>query len=293
MASGSTLPRRALGRQLRKLRERNGFTATAASRIAETSPQTYGRLEDGRITKVTDMLLNTLANAYKATDTERRLLLSLAQEIRTSSASGGGWWRAYADSLATNFDHYLSLEDAANWVTSWQTTLIPGLLQTREYRRAITWATSPSTPPSEVERMLDVAAKRQTMLEDEGFRFEALLAEAVFHYQVGNPEIMTTQIRNLLRKSEQIEVRIVPFRAKNPSGLIASPFVLFSFPPLLTSKLQEPPVAYVEGLAGDLYLERETEVSRYSHEAEKIRQVALSRSASRDLMLKAMKEWQA
>ncbi|MFQ6230296.1 helix-turn-helix domain-containing protein [Nocardia sp. NPDC002869] len=293
MPPGSTLPRRALGRQLRKLRERNGLTATAASRIAETSPQTYGRLEDGRITKVTDMLLNTLANAYAASDSERRLLLSLAQEIRTSSTNGGGWWRAYADSLATNFDHYLSLEEAANWATSWQTTLVPGLLQTREYRRAITWATSPDTSSEEVDRMLDMAAKRQSMLEQEGFRFEALLAEGVLHYQVGNPEIMAAQIQHLLDRSEQVEIRIVPFRAKNPSGLTAAPFVLFSFPPLLTSKLQEPPVAYVEGLAGDLYLERETEVSRFSHEAGKIRHVALPRSASKDLMLKAMKEWQA
>ncbi|MGW6336088.1 helix-turn-helix domain-containing protein [Nocardia rhamnosiphila] len=293
MPPGSTLPRRALGRQLRQLRERNGLTATAASRIAETSPQTYGRLEDGRITKVTDMLLNALANAYGATDSERRLLLSLAQEIRTSSASGGGWWRAYADALATDFDHYLSLEDAANCVTSWQTTLVPGLLQTREYRRAITWATSPDTSSEEVERMLDMAAKRQYLLEEERFRFEALLAEGVLHYQVGNPEIMVAQVQHLLDRSEQVDIRIVPFRAKNPSGLIAAPFVLFSFPPLLTSKLQEPPVAYVEGLAGDLYLEREAEVSRYSHEADKIRHVALPRSASKDLMLRAMKEWQA
>lgn len=292
MPSGSTLPRRALGRQLRKLRERSGFTAAAASRIAETSPQTYGRLEDGRITKVTDMLLNTLANAYRATDSERRLLLALAQEIRTSAATGGGWWRAYADSLATNFDHYLSLEDAADWVTSWQTTLVPGLLQTREYRRAITWATSHDTPAEEVDRMLDMAAKRQAMLDQRDFRFEALLAEGVLHYQVGNPQIMATQIQTLVNRSERVEIRIVPFRAKNPSGLISSPFVLFSFPPLLTSKLQEPPVAYVEGLAGDLYLEREAEVKRFSREAECIRQVALPRSASRELMLKALKEWQ-
>lgn len=141
--------------------------------------------------------------------------------------------------------------------------------------------------------MLDMAAKRQAMLDRDDFRFEALLTEGVLHYQVGSPQIMATQIENLVHRSEQIEIRIVPFRAKNPSGLIASPFVLFSFPPLLASKLQEPPVAYVEGLAGDLYLERGTEVSRFSREAEMIRNVALSRSASRDLMRKAMKEWQA
>ncbi|MCX0275588.1 helix-turn-helix domain-containing protein [Nocardia zapadnayensis] len=100
MSTGSTLPRRALGRQLRKLRERNNITQAGASRIAETIPQSYGRLEDGRRTKVTDLALNALANAYGASNSERRLLLGLAQEIRAASASGSGWWRSYADAIA-------------------------------------------------------------------------------------------------------------------------------------------------------------------------------------------------
>ncbi|MGI5220060.1 helix-turn-helix domain-containing protein [Nocardia sp. CA-290969] len=82
MASGSTLPRRALGRQLRKLRERAELTQAAAARVAEVSPQSYGRMEDGRPTKVTDLALNALANTYEATDTERQLLLGLSREIR-------------------------------------------------------------------------------------------------------------------------------------------------------------------------------------------------------------------
>lgn len=292
MPPGSTLPRRALGRQLRKLRERKGLTATAASRVAETSPQTYGRLEDGRITKVTDMLLNTLANAYGATDSERRLLLSLAQEIRTSSASGGGWWRAYADALATDFDHYLSLEDAANCVTSWQTTLVPGLLQTREYRRAIDWSLNPTKPTEEIERGLDVIIRRQGVLERPDFRFELLLSEAVIRYQVGGPRVMADQLQHLMNRSETagVEIRIVPFSAASPVGLLAKSFVLISFPPLSSSKLQEPPVAYTELLAGDLYMERGAEVELYSQEAERIRRVAWSESASRDAMLRAHKE---
>ncbi|WP_327151414.1 helix-turn-helix domain-containing protein [Nocardia sp. NBC_01329] len=292
MTTGSTLPRRALGRQLRKLRERNSITQSAASRIAETSPQSYGRLEDGRQTKVTDLALNALANAYGATDSERRLLLGLAQEIRSAAASGSGWWRTYADAIAEGFDHYLALEEAANWVTSWQTAVVPGLLQTREYRRALTWAAFPDRSPDEVERILDVVQRRQDLLHREGFRFEALLSEAVVRYRVGGPSVMSDQARALIAQSEDdgVEIRIVPSSEQYPVGLVAGSFVLFSFPLLPTSKLQEPPVVYKEGLAGDLYMERDIEVERFSDEARRIRHVALSPTASRDLMLRVSKE---
>lgn len=294
MANGSTLPRRALGRQLRKLRERAGLTQSAASRVAEVSPQSYGRIEDGRQTKVTDLGLNALANAYGASDEERRLLLDLAREIREATASGSGWWRAYADAIVSGFDHYLALEEAANWVTNWQTTVVPGLLQTREYRQALTWATNPDQSPEEVERTLDLASRRQDRLCRNNFRFEALLTEATLRYNVGSPAVMADQVKRLLSHSDApgIEIRIVPNAETKPIGLMSRSFVLFSFPPLHASKLQEPPVAFEEGFTGNLFVEHPDEVSKYSREAERIRHVALSASASSDLMLRISKELQ-
>ncbi|MFI6315072.1 helix-turn-helix domain-containing protein [Nocardia fusca] len=294
MANGSTLPRRALGRQLRKLRERAGLTQSAASRVAEVSPQSYGRIEDGRQTKVTDLGLNALANAYEATDEERRLLLDLAREIREATASGSGWWRAYADAIVSGFDHYLALEEAANWVTNWQTTVVPGLLQTRDYRRALTWATNPDQSPEEVDRTLDLAARRQNFLGQSDFHFEALLTEATLRYNVGSPAVMADQVKRLLDHSDVpgIDIRIVPNAETRPIGLMSRSFVLFSFPPLHASKLQEPPVAFEEGFTGNLFVERPDEVSKYSREAERIRHVALSASASSDLMLRISKELQ-
>ncbi|MEV0046891.1 DUF5753 domain-containing protein [Nocardia rhamnosiphila] len=189
-------------------------------------------------------------------------------------------------------DHYLALEEAANWVTSWQTAVVPGLRQTREYRRALTWAAFPHRAPEDIERILDVVMLRQGLLDRDGYRFEALLSEAVLRYSVGGPAVMTDQIRRLIERStdDGVEIRIVPAATQCPVGLIAGSFVLFSFPPLPTSKLQEPPVAYKEGLAGDLYMERDIEVARFSEEARQIRHVALSAVASRDLMLRISKE---
>lgn len=293
MATGSTLPRRALGRQLRKLRERNKTPQAAAARIAETSPQSYGRLEDGRVTKVTDLVINALANAFRADDDERRLLLDLAQEIRQSQASGGGWWRAYADAIPKVFNYYLALEEAASQVFSWQTTLIPGLLQTREYRRALMWAENPDMPPEEVERVLDLVIKRQDLLTNREFRFEAILAESVLRFAVGGPGVVADQLRHLVELLEMpnVSIQIVPFAAESPVGLLTRSFVMFAFPPLPASKLIEPPVVYMEGFVGDLYLERDVEVAQYGTAARKLRHVALPHAASRDLVLSTMKEW--
>ncbi|NKY36455.1 helix-turn-helix domain-containing protein [Nocardia speluncae] len=290
--NASTLPRRALGRQLRKLRERAGYTQSAASRVAEISPQSYGRIEDGWQTKVTDLGLNALANAYEATDGERRLLLDLAREIREATASGGGWWRAYADAMVSGFDHYLALEEAANWVTSWQTTVVPGLLQTRDYRQALTWALNPNQSSDDVNRTLDLAQRRQNLLDRPDFKFEAMLTEAVLRYNVGSSSVMADQVKHLLDRSDMpgVEVRIVPNTETSPVGLLSRSFVLFSFPPLHASKLQEPPVAYMEGFTGNLFVERDIEVAEYSREAERIRHVALSPSASKDLMLRISEE---
>lgn len=290
--NASTLPRRALGRQLRKLRERAGYTQSAASRVAEISPQSYGRIEDGWQTKVTDLGLNALANAYEATDEERRLLLDLAREIREAGASGSGWWRAFADAFDSGFDHFLSLEEAASGVTTWQTAVVPGLLQTRDYRQALTWANLPDQSPEEVDRGLDLALRRQGHLDRPGFQLEALLAESVLRYTVGSSTVMAEQVKLLLERSElpNVEIRVVPNSVTRPVGLVSRSFHIFTFPPLHPSKLQEPPVVYMEGFTGNLYVERDIEVAQYSRETDRIRQVALSPAASRDLMLRIAKE---
>ncbi|WP_083887472.1 helix-turn-helix domain-containing protein [Nocardia asiatica] len=293
MTAGSTLPRRALGRQLRELRERNDISQNAAARIIETSPQTYGRLEDGKVTKTTDLIINALANAFNASDEERRLLLDLAQEIREAPTSKGGLWRAHADVIPKAFNHYLALEEAARRIVTWQTILIPGLLQTREYRRALVWAERPNVPSEEVERVLDFVMRRQELLNSGDFHFEAILSEAVLRYLVGGPGIISDQFRHLVELSEMpnVSLRIVPFDAQTPVAYIPrSPFVMFDFPPLPTSRQVEPPVVYIEGYVGDLYLERDVEVAQYADVVRRLAQVALPEAASRDLVPASMKE---
>ncbi|MEU7629007.1 DUF5753 domain-containing protein [Nocardia sp. NPDC049220] len=185
------------------------------------------------------------------------------------------------------------MEESANHVISWQTTLVPGLLQTREYRRALMWAERPDMPPEEVERILDMVGKRQDLLTNNDFRFEAILSEAVLRYMVGGRRVVADQFRHLIDLSalQNVSVRIVPFTADSPVGLLTRSYVLFEFPPLPTSRLIEPPVAYMEGFVGDLYLERDVEVAQYVDVTRRLAHVALPEAASRDMVLTNLKEW--
>ncbi|MFE7802206.1 helix-turn-helix domain-containing protein [Nocardia sp. NPDC057440] len=292
-ATGSTLARRALGRELRRLRTAKEMTQAEAARVGETSPQSIGRIEEGQSTRVTNMMVNALCDAFDATDVERKTLLGLVQEVRAARERGGGWWRAYADQIATDFDHYLALEESACRLTAWKVTILPGLLQTPEYRREIAWAESPDVPSDVVEKRIEWATRRQTRLEDPHFTVDVILSESVLRDEVGGSAVMTGQMHHLVKVSElpNVSVRVVRFSARSILGSYVGSFSLLEFPELPQSKLAEPPIVYVEEYAGDLYLEREAEVQRYRRALREIDRVALDRGKSRSLILAVAKEY--
>ncbi|MFF0455329.1 helix-turn-helix domain-containing protein [Nocardia africana] len=294
--TGSTLARRALGRELRRLREAKGLKQAAAARAAETSPQSIGRIEEGRSTRTTGLQVNALCDFYEASDEERRTLLALVSEVRASRERGGGWWRAYADAqIPSGFDHYLSLEEAASRLTAWKTEIVPGLLQTPAYRRALAWSEIPELSPEAIEGRLQVTAQRQKRLADPGFTLDVLLSEAAIRDQVGGPRVLAEQLHHLVDASARpnVSVRVVPFDARRHTGPLAGSFILLDFPDLPQSKLAEPPVVYIEAYAGDLYLERAEEVERYRAALSAIQRVALNEHDTRDLISAIAKEHEA
>ncbi|WP_245713792.1 helix-turn-helix domain-containing protein [Nocardia vaccinii] len=291
--TSSTLASRAMGRELRRLRIAKGVGQSRAARAAEMSPQSIGRLEEGQNTRITSFQINALCDVYAASDDERRVVLDLAREARAAREGKTGWWRAYLDNFTENFNHYLALEEAAAQITSWSLSTLPGLLQTPEYRRAIAWAEAPNAPAEEIERRIEWAAKRQARLEDSDFRAEIYLSEGVLRSRVGGPGIMEDQSRHLAEVSEMpnVSIHVVPFDARSIVGLLAGPFTFIDFPPLPHSKATEPPIVYVEGYAGDLYLEREEEIARYRQALAEIRRVSLDKGKSREFILAVAREY--
>src|SRR6266568_4623671 len=227
----STLASRALGRLLAQYRDHAGITREAASRIVETSSPTMGRLEEGTKPNITDLWINALADAYKVTSQDRKALLDLAKEVRTDAGKGVGWWRAYTTTMIGGFDHFLSLEQAASRMTTWQLHLLPGLLQTSDYRRANAWAEDPNGDHDSIEMRVESIVRRQERLKDENFHIEALLSQAVLLNQAGGPSVMEEQLVQLVELSNlpNVSIRVVPFSAPISIGLVVGPFTHLGF----------------------------------------------------------------
>ncbi|MGV9413123.1 DUF5753 domain-containing protein [Nocardia sp. NPDC003693] len=283
--AGSTLPRRALGRLLRQLRLEARKSQLAAGLAIEMSPPSINRLEAGRIVRVSTPQFNALLDLYEAGADDRAQVLALVQEAKAAKGDPkGGWWRAYSDVVGTHFDHYMGLEEACNRFTTFQLTLLPGLLQTREYRRSIAVTSDPDMSAVDIERRIELAARRQARLRDnDHFTIDVLLSESVLRHRVGGPRVMAEQLEHLAEvgRLPNVSIRVVPHDVGSHLGLIAQSFILLEFPSLRDRGVVEPPVVYIEEWEGALFLEDGKAVQRHRKAVADISGVALSEEASR------------
>ncbi|WP_040689252.1 helix-turn-helix domain-containing protein [Nocardia vinacea] len=285
-SNNTTLPRRVLGRRLRELREKRSLSRTRAAQACEMGSQTLWRLESGRSSEIKRMVINALCDLYRASDDDRSVLVWLAQESRKD-----GWWQSYADAIIPDRAMFVGLEQSACRVISWQSTLVPGLLQTSDYRRAI-WEAEGQ--PVDIERDVDMVAKRQERLHDsESFALEVLLSESVLRQRIGGIEVMAGQLNQLIEigKLPNVSIRVVPFDAPNHIGLVAKDFVYLEFPEHSNPALTEPPVVYVEGFTGMLYLDKPGETMKYREACSDIKRVALNENDTRRLIEAIAKEY--
>ncbi|MBF6205010.1 helix-turn-helix domain-containing protein [Streptomyces gardneri] len=297
MTGGSTLPRRALGRRLRDLRAKAKKSQLAAGLAIEVSKQGIGRLEDGQRVRISTAQLRDLLDFYEADADAKAEVLGLLQEVKAAKGDpSSGWWRAYADVVNPHFDHFMSLEQACSRMTAFQLTLLPGLLQTAAYRRWIAETTDPAMSAVDVERRLELTARRQRRLvEDPTFWLEVLVSESVLRNQIGGRDVMAEQLPHLLSVGSlpNVSIRVIPFDAGGHPGLVVQSFTLFEFPALHTSRAPEPPVVFVEGFTGALFLEDDPVIERHRATAETLRQVALSESDTRILVQEIAEEYAA
>lgn len=136
--AGSTVPRRQLGRYLRDLRGKARLTVKAAARELEWSEAKIWRIETGQIS-LRSLDVKAMCQVYGAPDDLTEALKHLAKETK-----GRGWWHADADVVPDSFDLYIGLEEAAAELRWYEAELVPGLLQTAGYARALISADNPN-----------------------------------------------------------------------------------------------------------------------------------------------------
>jgi transcriptional regulator with XRE-family HTH domain len=286
--TGSTVPRRQLGRYLRDLRGSARLTVKAAAKELEWSEAKIWRIETGQ-TSLRSLDVQAMCKVYGATPELTEALMGLAKETK-----GRGWWHAYGDVIPEGFDLYIGLEEAASHFRWYESELVPGLLQTKAYARTLISRDNPGVDDEEIDRRVRLRIERQTLLSrvTAAPTIEVALNEAVLRRPVGGAEVMAEQLHHLARVAAypNVSLRVVPFTVGLHDGLMSGPFVILNFPTNGEGKETEPPTVYVDGFTGALYLDKPNEIERYSGAFTSIHGAALNDDESTDLIQQAARE---
>jgi transcriptional regulator with XRE-family HTH domain len=252
--SGPTVLRIGLGSELRKRREAAGITREVAGDAIRASTAKISRLELGRVgfkeRDVADLL--TLYGVLD--EAERSEFLKLARQ-----ANEPGWWHRYADLLPSWFETYLGLEQAAAVIRTYELQFVPGLLQTREYARAVTQLACTRT--DEIDRRVELRMRRQALLDaPEGPTLWAVIDEAALRRSIGGSELARAQLDHLLEVNDKpnVSLQIAPLSyGGHPAA--GGPFTLLRF-----AQPDLPDIVYLEQLTSALYLDKRSDVEHYA-----------------------------
>jgi len=275
-----TARQRELGTRLRGLRNEHNLTVEDVAERLLCSATKISRLETGaRRPSLRDV--RDLCGIYEVDASTSAELMSLAKEARAA-----GWWTQYDD---LNLDPLIGLEEAATTITCYSMFYMPGLLQTREYAQGIISIVAPKMDPHVVQQRVDARLRRQQLLSrDSGPRYNVLLDENVIRRGVGDPELIAAQLEKVLDtiNAGRAVVQVIPFSA----GAYATAdgyFVLLEF----EDRADLWPVVYIEGLAGNQYLDRKGDIARYRECIDYLKARALSPQESESLIAKARADY--
>ncbi|MEV4969449.1 helix-turn-helix domain-containing protein [Streptomyces scopuliridis] len=274
--SAPTIGQLVLSKQLQTLREGAGLSREQAGKLLRVTAATVRRMETAEVSlKIPYVQL--LLPAYGVPADEAEIFLRLADE-----ANEPGWWQRFHDILPDWFSGYVSLEEAATTIRSYEPHFVPGLLQTEEYAREVltAGALGRMADPGRIERHVALRKRRQALLtRTDAPALWVVLDETVLRRPVGSSEIMRAQIDRLLEATElpNVTIQIAEFASGHHPGTY-SPFVLFRF-----DMPEVPDMVYIEYLTGALYLDQDAEVTEHMEVMD--RMVAHAESARRTRQL--------
>ncbi|MEU0148654.1 helix-turn-helix transcriptional regulator [Streptomyces sp. NPDC006288] len=276
-----TVRRRRLGQELRRLREIKGMTAEEVAERLLVSQSKISRLENGR-RSISQRDVRDLCGVYEVED--HRIVDSLMQMAKDSRQQG--WWHAFGD---IPYSVYIGLETDAESLRVYEPQVVPGLLQTRGYAEALITGALPEAPPSDIEKRVNVRARRQDRVNslEHPLRLWAVIDESALRRRVGGKQIMIEQLEHLIEQSQlpHVTVQVLPFDMGAHPG-ISGQYAILEFPDAADSS-----VVYIEGVTSDLYLEKANDVQRYSVMYEHLRAQALNVDQTRQFIGDIVKEY--
>ncbi|MDI6098313.1 helix-turn-helix transcriptional regulator [Actinoplanes sp. NEAU-A12] len=273
MARPTSTARRELGGELRRLRgERRAVDVATALGWSESK---LSRIETAH-TGITEPDLDRLLTLYGVAVEDRGRLRDLAQRGRARA-----WWTPYRSSVPDPYDEYLALESEAVRIFEWEAQVVPGLLQTDEYARAVIETGADIDDSAIIQRRLALRMGRQnTLSRVPPPRLRMVIDEGVLLRQIGGPDVQRRQLSRLYEASSRpwMELLILPFQAGAHAGLIES-FMVLEFAPGTRA-----PVVHIEGLTGGLFRVKPEEIDVYRDAFDDLQERSLSAEQSRTVI---------
>lgn len=249
--AGPTVRRLQLGAELRKLRDVAGYKRKQAADAIGCSESRIVAIELGRNVVSKAELIVLVRDHYNAPDR-----LATLEELRQEAAKRG-WWSTYG--LPEWLVGYVGLETDATSVRTFETQLIPGLLQSESYMRRLYTLRGTRLSAKEADRRIGVRLQRQERLDAKRpLQLQAVVSQAVLEHCVGDPEVGEVQLALLLERAglPNVDLRVLPFNVGLHVGMYGA-FSLLSFPDNLL-----PDAAYQEYAVGGHVIDDESAVSQ-------------------------------
>jgi transcriptional regulator with XRE-family HTH domain len=266
---------RRVAAQLRELREAAGLTQEDVAERTGKDRSTISRIETAQGRPYRSSVIQLL-DLYGVGEPRRGELLTLLKE-----SGQRGWLRSFQSELPEVYSDYISFEDDARSISNYESSYVPGLLQTEAYVRAHLRGTWPNASEADVEaRVAARMARHDVLVKENAPKLWAIIDEAVVRRLVGGRDVMRSQVEHLIevRSLPNVTIQVIPFDVGAHPGMDGS-FVMLDFP-----EDDDPSIVYIESAAGGLFLEEIAEIRRYKLMLEHLRAAASGLDATATLL---------
>jgi transcriptional regulator with XRE-family HTH domain len=264
-----TVRRRRLAKLLKLSREANDLTIEEASTAADISKSQLSRIENYQV-PANPNTVKALIGVYKIKEPDASFFLELARDSKKS-----GWWQGYGEALTDQMSTYIAFESEASGLSQYQDNVVPGILQTEGYARALFRSARPAPREDVLESRVEMRIRRQDRLPELNVWW--IIGEGVLKRNVGGPAVMREQLKRLLATREMdITLQVLPYSVGATPG-IESSFTILHF-----AEGADLDIVYAETVVGEVYVDDETAVEEIRSHFNYLRAEALGAAASYD-----------
>ncbi|WP_053723257.1 DUF5753 domain-containing protein [Saccharothrix sp. NRRL B-16348] len=273
-----TPKQRRLARRLRQLRVNSGTSLEDAANHLGCKQPKITKMEICQLGAKPDEV-RMLCELYGAGRATVESMVNLARTAKTR-----GWYQVYDESANPENIDFVELETDAVAVSNFEIDLVPGLLQTEDYARAVIRAANPGISGQVLDQRVELRTKRQDRVLAGELAVWAVITEDALHRAIGGRDVHVAQLSHLLESASlpNVQFQVIPYRVGEYIAM-GVPFSCFRFDDGYGT-------VAIDHLTGTLFLEEEAEVERYRLAFQHLCGTALNGPDSLALLRKYVKE---